>query len=184
MTAMTKNYFSKLIYILFMLYQMGCAHQVASFLGVGEPVSKERCEKLDMHQMGFDDGKLGQRKGDKYDFWVKDCRQADIKLDKSVYDQGYQEGLQVYCGCENGYLTGVKDQYLELKGQYYNCDKEKYKAFISAYEEGKKQKENPEWVVKGPKFEVSYKEELILEAAKKVCADGKSSVVTPESNSK
>lgn len=152
------------------LVLMGCAHEVAQFIGVGAPVSKERCESLDLNKMGFADGELGQKNGDKFSFWEKDCRQVGLKLDRDAYDKGYADGLLVYCGCESGFKSGVHDEVLGFKGQYFMCSKAQFKFFEDAHVEGAKLKDDATLVQKGPAYQINYQEELIQAKASAFCS--------------
>lgn len=156
--------------ILVSLFAAGCAHEVAQFIGVGAPVSKERCESLDLNKMGFLDGEQGQKNGDKFSFWEKDCRQVGLKLDHEAYDKGYSEGLLVYCGCESGFKSGVHDEVLGFKGQYFMCSKSQFNFFETAHAEGTKLKDDVTLVQKGPANQITYQEELIQAKAATFCS--------------
>lgn len=95
-----------------------------------DSITAERCQKLDMKALGFENGRLGQRKGDRFEFWDKDCAVRGVQLDRAAYDQGYDEGNLVYCSCEEGYISGAKGEFEELKGQFSGCKKERYAVFM------------------------------------------------------
>lgn len=95
-----------------------------------DPVTKERCEKLDMKALGKSDAVVGRRDGDRYDFWKKDCAAFQVTLNRQAYGEGFQEGLQLYCSCEEGYKSGARGEFEELRGQYQACGKVLYQNFL------------------------------------------------------
>jgi|GEM_PF-5494647 len=99
-----------------------------------DPVTKERCEKLDMKALGKSDALIGHRDGDRYDFWKKDCAAFGVSLDRQVYGEGFQEGLQIYCSCVEGYKSGARGEFEELRGQYQACGKVLYQNFLRGRE--------------------------------------------------
>lgn len=121
----------RLLLILAALLGLSSCHSFVKFFlpDSFDSVTAERCQKLDMKALGFENGKLGQRKGDRFEFWVKDCEARGIALDRALYDQGYDEGNLVYCSCENGYVSGARGEFEELKGQFGACTKARYEAF-------------------------------------------------------
>lgn len=139
----------------------GCASTVSSFLGIGAPVTADRCRSMDLEKMGYDDGKLGQRQGEKYEFWVKDCRATGAPFDRAVYDKGYAEGIKYYCSCEAGFASGVRDEYTEIKGQYFTCPRKDYNVFLRGHEAGKKYKEDPTMVKKINHYKNEYFDDVI-----------------------
>ena len=155
------------------LFLAGCASTMAKIIPIGEPVTKERCEKLDMHQMGFTDGELGQRIGDKYEFWTKDCRSMGVVLNREVYNKGYDEGLHFYCSCQKGFSSGVHGEVIELKGQYLACTKAEYQEFSRGHELGKKYTEDTAMTKKINVNKTDYFEDVILAKAKTECGGDK-----------
>lgn len=156
-------------FVLVALFLAGCASTVARITGL-EPVTQERCQAKDVRQMGFDDGKTGQRIGERFEFWVKDCAGVGVRLDRKAYDDGYAEGLSSYCSCENGFLAGVKDEYTEFKLQYLMCKKPLFQQFLSGHEFGKLQIKNEELSKKVGPFKTEFNEPAILALAKTTCA--------------
>lgn len=117
----------------------GCASVWQQILPPGfAPVTRERCEALDLRAIGETDGKNAQRAGDKYDYWKKDCGTFGVTLDRAAYDEGYAQGLARYCSCEEGYISGMKEEFEELRGQFQSCGKQLYKEFLRGRELGKK----------------------------------------------
>lgn len=118
----------------------GCASVWQQILPPGfEPVTRERCEALDMRAIGEADGKNAQRAGDKFDYWKKDCRNVGVNLDRALYDEGYARGLEQYCSCEEGFISGAKEEFEELRGQFQSCGKAMYKEFVRGRDLGKKE---------------------------------------------
>lgn len=148
----------------------GCASTVARILPIGEPVTAERCQGFDAKTMGVDDGKTGQRQGEKFEFWHKDCAIVGVKLDRSRYDEGYLEGLADYCSCEQGFVAGIKEEFTQLKGQYQMCRKSEYKNFMGGHEKGKLQVTNQDLVKKINHLKTDYNEPAILSQAKASCS--------------
>lgn len=118
---------------------MGCTSFMSWLTGL-HPVTEERCQKLNMFQIGLTDGETVQRQGEKFFFWEKDCRWVGVTLNRVDYDRGYEQGLKTYCSCERGFEAGVKEEYLELKGQYALCRKSEYRVFELGYKAGKGRK--------------------------------------------
>lgn len=117
----------------------GCTSFMSWLTGL-HPVTEERCQKLNMFQIGLTDGETVQRQGEKFFFWDKDCRLVGVKLNRPDYDRGYEQGLKTYCSCERGFEAGVREEYLELKGQYAICRKAEYRVFELGYKAGKGRK--------------------------------------------
>lgn len=153
------------------LFTAGCASTVSKILPIGEPVTKERCEQIDVKALGFKDAKNGQRPGDKFDFWKKDCAAFGVTLDRALYDQGYQEGMAYYCSCENGFVAGVKEEIAEFKKQFMLCSKADYKHFISGHQMGKKHSKDENLVKKTGLYKKEYNEDAIVDAAKAHCKE-------------
>lgn len=148
----------------------GCASTVAKIIPIGEPVTTERCQALDMKKMGFDDGKIGQRSGDKFEFWVKDCAAVRVTLNRAAYDEGYSEGLKFYCSCENGFDSGVREEIAEIKTQRVMCAGKQLKEFLAGHEKGSLQSKNEELVKKAGQFKWEYNDPNIQAMAKASCS--------------
>ena len=157
---------------------MGCTSMVRQFVP-GEPVTAERCQKMDVQQLGFKDGERGQRQGDKFEFWMKDCRGVGATLDRGLYNQGYADGLKIYCSCEQGFVAGVHDEFTEMRGQYYTCTKPEYAVFLKGHAAGKKYVQDPTLTKKEGPFKTTYFDELILIKAKDECAVGSATISDP-----
>lgn len=148
---------------------LGCASEVSKFLGFGAPVTKERCEAMDLRKMGYEDGKTGQRAGEKFDFWVKDCRALGAKFDRAEYDQGYAEGMKYYCSCPHGFLAGVRGEYTEIKGQFFNCPRREYWSFERGHAAGKKYEKDMTLMEKEGPYKMKYFEDRIAEKSAAEC---------------
>ncbi|MFN7728978.1 MAG: DUF2799 domain-containing protein [Bdellovibrio sp.] len=160
----------------------GCASQLSSFLGFGAPVSSQRCRAMDLEKMGLEDGRTGQRPGEKYDFWIKDCRIAGVPLDRALYDKGYAEGIKSYCSCEAGFAAGVRDEYTEIKGQFFNCPKVDYAVYMQGHEAGKKYVNDPTMMKKVNHYKNDYFDDVITPKAALECkalAEAKAAVPAP-----
>ena len=155
------------------LFLAGCASTMAKIIPVGEPVTKERCEKLDMKKIGFDDGEVGHRNGDKFEYWTRDCRPLGVNLSKETYDRGYAEGLQFYCSCEKGFSSGVHNEVIELKGEYLACSKDEYQNFYRGHELGQKYTEDSSMMKKVNVNKTDYFEDVIAVKAKTECGGDK-----------
>ena len=112
--------------LIFLLLITGCA-------GLSN-VTPDRCRQLPLEEIGYRDGRDGKRPGDGYDFWLRDCRANRVPLDRGLYDSGYTRGLAEYCSCAEGARSGLKKEYLEMKGQYYTCKRVDYARFAKAHE--------------------------------------------------
>ena len=146
----------------------GCSSWVQKIVP-GEPITKERCEKIDTHQLGYRDGSEGQRNGDKYEFWYKNCAALGVKLDKPKYDEGYKEGLATYCSCEEGFASGVRDTIGELRGQMYMCDKPERDRYYKGHAEGKNHIKDEALSKPKTQFEREYFDDKIKEQAGVFC---------------
>ncbi|PWU12813.1 MAG: hypothetical protein C5B49_15755 [Bdellovibrio sp.] len=147
----------------------GCASTMAKIIPIGQPVTRERCEQIDLKRMGLQDGREGQRSGDKFEFWVKDCASFGVRFDRSLYDAGYEEGLRFYCSCGNGFLAGVKDELAEARGQYLLCDRNQFTEFLNGHKEGLNFKADPVLVKKKDQFTNLYDEKAIFAKAGMFC---------------
>jgi hypothetical protein len=148
---------------------VGCASVVQQWIPGVEPVTAERCEKLDLKGMGYKDGEIGQRPGDRYDFWMKDCRSVGVRLNRDLYDEGFAEGLKVYCSCEKGFNAGVRDEFTEMQGQYYSCVKKEFAVFLQGHAAGKKYSQDPRFMKKDGPYKTTYFDEPIQAKAKEEC---------------
>lgn len=92
-----------------------------------------------MKAMGEQDGRVGNRPGEKLDFWKRDCGPFGVEFNRPLYDEGYNNGLKTYCSCEEGFMVGVRGQFEELKGQFLACPKAMYKTFIAGRDLGTKE---------------------------------------------
>ena len=149
---------------------VACASTMSKILPIGEPVTEERCKAFDLKQMGFADGSIGQRQGEKYEFWRKDCAAFRVTLDREAYDQGYQEGLSQYCSCENGFVAGVKEEFKGLKGQYVMCQSANYKRYVEGHNKGQAQASNQHLAKKINYLKIEYNEPAIQAMATASCA--------------
>lgn len=136
----------------------------------GEPVTAERCRRLDLAAIGYKDGESGQRRGEKFEFWMKDCRGVGVRLDRATYDEGYDRGLEAYCGCEAGFKSGVRGEYLEMKGQYQLCTRARYGVFALGHAAGAKFAEDPSYVRKDGPYRKIFLDDAIQLKAKEECA--------------
>ena len=142
-----------------------CHSLVKNFLPDNfDSITAERCQKLDMKALGFENGRLGQRKGDRFEFWVKDCEAQGVVLDRSIYDQGYEEGNRNYCSCENGYISGAKGEFEELKGQFGACSKQLFEVFQSGKALGEKKYGHLKFPARDNELKLLGEEALALEA--------------------
>jgi hypothetical protein len=138
------------LFIVMAFFLSGCANQVAWLVGA-EPVTKERCQKLDVEKMGLDDGLSGQRPYEKLDFWKKDCRALGAEPNRETYKKSYDQGFLKYCSCERGVEDGIKGRVAELTGQLPQCGRENSKNYYRGLETVKTEIEK----AKGAKLEVS-----------------------------
>ncbi len=164
----------KLTSLMMLVSLSGCASWIQGFFPELEPVTASRCQKLDLKQLGFKDAEIGQRTGDKFDFWKKDCLGAGVTLDRAAYDAGYSEGLKIYCSCEKGFASGVRDEFTEMRGQYYSCTRPEYAVFLKGHTEGKKFSQDLELMKKDGPYRMNYFDEIIQKRALKECASLKS----------
>lgn len=166
-----------------LVLQIGCASWVSNFLGFGAPVTKERCEAIDIKDYGFKDGSEARRPRERFESWVADCRAFGVRLNPELYDQGYQQGLAQYCSCENGFKAGVKNQFTEIKGQYFMCSRAAYERFIRGHEAGLEFKNDPRFVNVISSIKVEYFEAKIDQQAVTSCASLPATVADRQKNS-
>lgn len=146
-----------------------CASTVAKIFPVGEPVTAERCQALDLKDLGYKDGSEGQRSGPRFDFWSPDCRAFGVKLDRALYEGGYADGITNYCSCEKGFAAGVRNELNEFRGQYYICKRVDYARFIKGHAAGLDFKSDAAYVnVKG--VHSFYNDEAITQKGQAICA--------------
>ena len=153
------------------LLNTGCSSFMTWLIPDAKPITKERCEQVNVYEVGLKDGREGQRFGDRFEFWDHDCRPFKVKIDKNKYSEGYKQGLSEYCSCEDGFRSGLKDQVEELKAQFYMCEKESRKIYFWSFKEGKKFINDTSFYKMKTQFEKEYFEDLIATKAKQICAD-------------
>lgn len=134
-----------------------------------QPVTKQRCEALDMKALGFKDGSEGYQRGTKYDFFFRDCEYWKVTLDRKAYEQGYEEGMENYCSCDTAFVAGVKEELIETRLKYFSCSDEQKKRMKWAYDEGEKLKDDTTYLQKTSTSKVNYFDDKILARAKEVC---------------
>ena len=95
-------------------------------------MSPERCQTADWYNQGFSDGQKGHQR-DKVNDYRQDCAVANIQVNTTRWQEGYEKGNLAYCVPENGYRIGKN-------GQTYRgvC---KNKAFLTQYNKGYRQYE-------------------------------------------
>jgi hypothetical protein len=135
-----------------------------------QPVSKERCEKLDMRALGQVDATEAFTRGTKYDWWKQDCKIFGVTIDRKAYDEGYDKGRDIYCSCEVAYMAGVKEEILEIKAMYYSCTDEQRTKMKWAHDLGDKAKDDLTLLQKTSTLKVNYFDDKIEARAKEVCA--------------
>lgn len=148
----------------------GCTHFFSKVLPMGEPVTQERCEALDMKKIGYKDGEEGQAKGAKFEFWQNDCRSLGVSLNRAAYDQGYGEGAIAYCGCEMGFRNAIHGETLGLKAQYFACPKEQYGSYARGFELAEPLMKDETLVKYETVAKTTYFEEEITRRGKLECA--------------
>lgn len=124
----------------------GCASTMAKILPIGEPVTKERCVAFSMDEFGQRDGREARRPGEKFESWQQDCKAFGVRFDRAEYDRGYEKGLAQYCSCERGFDMGVRNQFTEIRGQYFMCQRTEYSHFLRGFDVGKKWTKDTELV--------------------------------------
>ncbi len=124
----------------------------------GKILSRQDCQQLDMKNLGYKDGLEASRAGQSYEKWAWSCKHFRVSMDRASYDEGYQQGLSVYCSCESGFVSGVRRETPELKGQFFVCGAKK-DLFFWAHEQGRLSSE----------FKKESLIETIQERAKEVC---------------
>lgn len=148
----------------------GCTYFFTKVIPMGEPVTKERCEALDMHKIGYKDGEEGQNRGDKYDFWRNDCLSLHVTPDRAAYDRGYDEGLKSYCSCELGFKNAIHGEILGLKAQYFVCSKAQYAEYSRAFDLAQPFLKDETLVKYVSVSKTDYFDEAIAARAKTECA--------------
>lgn len=147
----------------------GCASFVAKVFPFGEPVTRERCLAIDTYQMGFKDGADGQRSGEKLDFWRGDCRPFGVRLDEGKYAKGYDDGMAAYCSCEKGFSSGVRDEFAEMRGQYFMCSRAAYSRFLKGHAAGLEFKDDASLVQHPTAVKTEFVDAAITAKAQQIC---------------
>ncbi len=108
----------KSVWMLLILILSGCS-----------TMSLEQCVAINWHGLGYQDGKAGLaqyigRHG-------RDCKSYGIQPQYQLYDDGYHEGLSVYCSPGRGFTEGQA-------GRSYNhvCPDALEPAFLAEYQKG------------------------------------------------
>lgn len=110
---------------------------MAKIIPIGEPVTAVRCQNLDARKLGFEDGRVGNRSGERFEFWAKDCAAFSVRLSRELYKAGYNDGLKIYCSCETGFTAGAQGEFTALKAQFLMCSKAEHANFVRGVELGK-----------------------------------------------
>ena len=93
-------------------------------------MTKRECLGGEWHSAGEEDATRGRTK-DRYTAHAGACSKHGIVADKSLYDSGYEQGLQSYCSHDNGLQTGRET------GNYRGiCPVASEKDFLYGYLEG------------------------------------------------
>ena len=94
-------------------------------------MTKRECLAGEWHSAGEEDAVRGRTKDDRYTAHAKACSKHGIVADKTLYDSGYEQGLQSYCSHDNGVQTGRET------GDYRGiCPVASEKDFLYGYLEG------------------------------------------------
>lgn len=107
--------------ILIMLFLPGCA-----------TLSKDECLTANWRNIGYEDGTEGQAP-DKVDSHRQACAEYGVTPDLDGYQQGYAEGVLIFCTPRNGFARGKS-------GAAYNgiCPAEAEGDFLRGYDAGRK----------------------------------------------
>lgn len=95
-------------------------------------MSKEECAVADWHQIGFEDGSVGNHLN-----YIarhrKSCSKAGIAPDFNAYKRGHAEGVRQWCNYDNGLRFG------ESGGRYQGiCPADREAAFLDGYDYGRR----------------------------------------------
>ncbi|MBX2882650.1 MAG: DUF2799 domain-containing protein [Granulosicoccus sp.] len=85
--------------ILSLLLLSGCA-----------TLDKSECLRGDWTTVGYKDGKRGLDPDQQMARHTKACGKHDISPDRALYDEGFAQGLQVYCTPESGYELATDEK--------------------------------------------------------------------------
>ncbi len=120
--------------------------------------------------MGLKDGQEGQRLGQRWDFWKKDCAALGVSWDRQRYNDGYVAGLGEFCSCEKGFDSGIREEYIETKAQFYTCQKDQFISFSRGHGLAKPFVDNPSLSKKINPYKIDYLQDAIAAKAKESCA--------------
>jgi hypothetical protein len=100
-------------------------------LGGCATLNEDQCRAGDWNGIGYTDGANGYTPG-RFGDHVKACEKFGILPDQSLYLQGRERGLPVYCTLERGFLTG-------RRGNSYQgvCPAPLEPRFLSGYADGR-----------------------------------------------
>jgi len=98
-------------------------------VGCASTTGHHKCRNINWRHLGYQDGSHGKNKRDlQKDF--ADCG-PNLVINKRTYDQGWQQGVRLYCTPRNGLSLG-------MRGKVYNtiCPDNQIHAFDSAWKDG------------------------------------------------
>jgi uncharacterized small protein (DUF1192 family) len=108
------------------------AASLAAVLATGcASMSKEECQYVDWHTVGFEDGAAGRpasRLGDHR----RACAEHGVTVDLAAYNAGREAGMREFCQAHNGYRVGASGQVY-----YGSCPADLAPAFERGYDTGR-----------------------------------------------
>lgn len=94
-------------------------------------LDKSDCLRGDWSTVGYKDGKLGYDPDQQMARHTKACAKHDVVPSRALYDQGYAQGLDIYCTPESGYELATKEN--EYRGV---CPTKLERDFLLSYIDG------------------------------------------------
>ncbi len=95
-------------------------------------ISPDECQTADWYNLGYGDGQSGYKR-DRVNDYAQECSKVNIQVNIEQWQQGYEQGNQMYCAPENGYRLGRDGQ--SYHGVCFN------QQFVQNYNAGKRQYE-------------------------------------------
>jgi len=109
---------------------------IFSALNACSTLSKEECLQGNWYKVGHDDGREGYHSS-RYTDHQKACKEYKVTLNYHQYNQGYDDGVELYCVHEKGYREG------ENVNKYNNvCPAPLENDFLRGYIKGLQQAED------------------------------------------
>ena len=83
-------------------------------------LSRDECDETNWRKIGINEGSYGNPSN--FSSYEKQCKKFGNVAFKSDYDQGHQEGLEIFCTYSNGYYFGFNQKSSVDECKQFNSD--------------------------------------------------------------